>query len=91
MRGAGRGLAGWRIVLDPSLAVAALTAEDNPLTDQEREVLRLAVAGIPTKEIARSLHVSAGTVRNCRSRVLAKTGARTRIEAVRIAQEAGWI
>jgi len=86
-----RQMARGDIVLDASVAVAALTAEDNPLTDREREVLRLAVAGTPTKEIAKSLHLSAGTVRNCLSRVLAKTGARTRIEAVRLAREAGWI
>jgi two-component system response regulator DesR len=86
-----RQMARGDIVLDASVAVAALTAEDNPLTDREREVLRLAVAGTPTKEIAKSLHLSAGTVRNCLSRVLAKTGARTRIEAVRVAREAGWI
>jgi two-component system response regulator DesR len=78
-------------VLDVELAVAALTAKENPLTDREREVLRLARDGAPTKEIARRLYLSAGTVRNYLARIVAKTGARTRLEAIRIAQDAGWI
>jgi two-component system response regulator DesR len=78
-------------VLDAKVAVAALTARDNPLTDREREVLRLAADGAPTKEIATELFLSLGTVRNHLSRVIAKTGARTRIEAIRIAHESGWI
>jgi two-component system response regulator DesR len=86
-----RQMARGDIVLDVNVAVAALTAEHSPLTEREREVLRLASDGLPTKEIARHLHLSAGTVRNCLSRVLAKTGSRTRIEAMRTAQEAGWL
>lgn len=78
-------------VLDAELAVAALTAGESPLTDREREVLRLAVDGTPPHEIAQALFLSTGTVRNYLSRILAKTGARTRIEAIRIAQDAGWI
>jgi two-component system response regulator DesR len=78
-------------VLDAKVAVAALTARENPLTDREREVLRLAADGAPAKEIATELFLSPGTVRNYLSRVIAKTGARTRIEAIRIAQESGWI
>jgi len=86
-----RQMARGDIVLDVNVAVAALTAENNPLTSREIEVLRFAADGIPTKEIARHLHLSAGTVRNCLSRILAKTGARTRIEAMRTARDAGWI
>lgn len=86
-----RRLARGEPVLDAKLAVAALTARVNPLTIREREVLRLALAGAPAKEIAASLFLSPGTVRNYLSRIIAKTGARTRIEAIRIAQEAGWI
>jgi two-component system response regulator DesR len=78
-------------VMDAKVAVAALTAKDNPLTEREREVLRLAGDGAPAKEIAAQLFLSAGTVRNYLSRVIAKTGARTRIEAIRIAQDSGWI
>jgi len=78
-------------VLDPDLAVAALTTQRNPLTDRESEILSLAAAGVPTPEIAAQVFLSAGTVRNYLSRVVTKTGARTRIEAIRIAQKAGWI
>ncbi|MEJ3748590.1 response regulator transcription factor [Actinomycetes bacterium KLBMP 9797] len=86
-----RQLARGEPVLDAELAVAALTAGDNPLTDRECEVLRMAVDGAPPKEIAQALYLSAGTVRNYLSRILSKTGARTRIEAIRIAQDSGWI
>ncbi|HEU4422736.1 MAG TPA: response regulator transcription factor [Pilimelia sp.] len=86
-----RRLARGQPVLDAEVAVAALTAGANPLTERERDVLRLAVDGAPTKEIARKLFLSAGTVRNYISRAVAKTGGRSRIEAIRLAQEAGWI
>jgi two-component system response regulator DesR len=86
-----RRLACGKPVLDLELAVAAMGAADNPLTGREREVLRRAVSGTPAKEIAAELYLSAGTVRNYLSRVVSKTGARTRIEAIRIAQDAGWI
>jgi len=86
-----RQLARGEAVLDAEVAVAALTAGDNPLTERECEVLKMAVDGAPAKEIAQRLYLSAGTVRNYLSRILAKTGARTRIEAIRIAKEAGWI
>ncbi len=86
-----RQLARGEPVLDAEVAVAALTADENPLTDRECEVLRMALDGAPAKEIAQRLYLSAGTVRNYLSRILAKTGARTRIEAIRIAQDAGWI
>jgi two-component system response regulator DesR len=77
--------------LDPQLAVAALTSRGNPLTTREREVLALAAAGAPAKEIAARLFLATGTVRNYLSSIMGKTGARTRIEAIRIAQEAGWL
>lgn len=86
-----RQLARGESVLHADLAMAVLTAADNPLTVREREVLRLALDGTPTKEIARRLFLSAGTVRNYLSRILVKTGARTRLEAIRLAQDAGWI
>jgi len=78
-------------VLDAELAVAALTRQRNPLTDRESEILSLAAAGVPLREIAAQVYLSAGTVRNYLSRVVTKTGARTRIDAIRIAQKAGWI
>lgn len=86
-----RDLMQGKFVLDVELAVAALNAGKNPLTEREKDILRLAVQGEPAKEIAARLFLSAGTVRNYLSRVMSKTGARTRIEAVRRAQEAGWI
>ena len=78
-------------VLDPQLAVAVLTAAENPLTTREREILAIAAEGAPVKEIANRLYLATGTVRNNLSRILAKTGARSRLEAYRIAQEAGWL
>lgn len=86
-----RRLARGDTVLAPELAVAALQSVDTVLTDREREVLHHARLGATAKEIARCLCLSPGTVRNYLSRVLTKTGARTRIEAIRIAQDAGWI
>lgn len=86
-----RKLAKGEQTLDPQLAVAALTGRGNPLTAREREVLSLAAAGAPAKEIAARLFLATGTVRNYLSSSMGKTGARTRIEAIRIAQEAGWL
>ena len=80
----------WSVV-DVRLAVAALKAGDNPLTDRECEVLRQVTTGATAQEVARTLSLSAGTVRNYLSRILAKTGSRSRIEAIRKAQDAGWI
>ncbi|MEU9825319.1 response regulator transcription factor [Micromonospora chersina] len=84
-------LARGQVVLDPELVVAALEVADSPLTPREREVLDVAAEGHPVRDIAEKLAVSAGTVRNHLSRIMAKTGARTRLEAVRIARESGWI
>lgn len=86
-----RHLADGKPVLDVELAVAALQAEDNPLTGRETEVLQLVRTGATAQEVARRLSLSAGTVRNHLSRILTKTGARSRIEAIRKAQDAGWI
>ncbi|MFC4019306.1 response regulator transcription factor [Micromonospora sp. GCM10011542] len=86
-----RDLAAGGLVLDPDLVVAALAGDDNPLTPREREVLDIVAEGHPVREIARKLALSAGTVRNHLSRIMAKTGARTRLDAVRIARESGWI
>jgi two-component system, NarL family, response regulator DesR len=78
-------------VLDAKLALAVLSTVEPVLTGREREVLRHAMRGATSKEIAKEMCLSTGTVRNYLSRVLSKTGARTRIEAVRIAQDSGWI
>lgn len=86
-----RGAAKGELVVDVNLAVAALAVEPNPLTPRELEVLRLAAEGASGPEIAERLHLSSGTVRNYLSKVINKTGARTRVDAVRIARESGWI
>lgn len=82
--------AGLRVV-DPDLAVATLMVGEDPLTDRERDVLRAAAAGGTVADIARGTFLSEGTVRNYLSAAIGKTGARTRAEAVRIAQENGWL
>ncbi|HEU5475958.1 MAG TPA: response regulator transcription factor [Actinophytocola sp.] len=86
-----RGAAKGELVVDVNLAVAALAVEPNPLTPRELEVLRLAADGASGPEIAERLHLSPGTVRNYLSKVINKTCARTRVDAVRIARESGWI
>ncbi|MGC5346099.1 response regulator transcription factor [Streptomyces sp. DT24] len=85
-----RVLAGERVI-DPTLAAAALADGANPLTDRESEVLRSAADGSTNAEIARSLHLSQGTVRNYLSTAIQKMAARNRAEAVRIAREKGWL
>ncbi|MFF4414084.1 DNA-binding response regulator [Streptosporangium sp. NPDC001559] len=86
-----RRVAAGERVIDAELAVAALHARENPLTARELEVLKVAAEGEPVNEIAKRLFLSGGTVRNYLSRILAKMGARTRVEAVTIAQESGWL
>jgi two-component system response regulator DesR len=86
-----RQVAAGRRVIDPALAAAALRAAENPLTGQERAALLLAAAGMRSREIAERLYLSAGTVRNHLSSAMRKTGARTRLEAIRKAQEVGWL
>ncbi|WP_214415151.1 response regulator transcription factor [Sphaerisporangium fuscum] len=86
-----RRVAAGRKAVDSDLAIAALTSADNPLTPREIDVLRVAAQGAGSKEIAAKLYLSVGTVRNHLSRIIYKTGARNRLEAVRIAVEAGWL
>jgi len=86
-----RNAATGRKVIDPDLAFAALNAAKNPLTSREVDALRLAAAGATTEEIAGDLYLAVGTVRNYLSRVISKTGARNRVDAIRIAADAGWI
>jgi two-component system response regulator DesR len=78
-------------VVDANLAVAALSVGPNPFTDREIQVLRLAAEGASGPEIATRLSLSKGTVRNYLSKVMTKTGARTRIDAIRMVREAGWL
>lgn len=81
--------AGLRVI-DPELAVAAWDEAD-PLTDRERQVLRLAATGATTAGIADELHLSQGTVRNYLSEAIGKLGAQNRVEAARIARTKGWL
>ena len=83
-------MAGQRVV-DPDLAAESLAASSNPLTEREQDVLRATSDGGTTADVARSLFLSQGTVRNYLSSAIHKTGARTRAEAVMIARDNGWL
>ena len=78
-------------VVDPELAAATLAGGNSPLTARERDVLDAARNGAPIADIASTLFLSEGTVRNYLSSAMSKTHARTRIEAVRAAEERGWL
>jgi two-component system, NarL family, response regulator DesR len=82
--------AGERVV-DPTLAAATLAGGASPLTGRERDVLVAARDGATVAEIAAKLFLSEGTVRNYLSAAIAKTGVRNRVEAVRVADERGWL
>jgi two-component system response regulator DesR len=77
-------------VIDAGLAVAMVAASRSPLSPRELNVLSVAASGVPSTEVAAELHLSTGTVRNYISAILRKTGARNRLEAVRLAEGAGW-
>jgi two-component system response regulator DesR len=78
-------------VFDPKLAVAALETAENPLSAREAEVLDRFAAGLSAAEIAAELYLSYGTVRNYLASAVTKLGARNRVDAARIAREAGWL
>jgi two-component system response regulator DesR len=82
--------AGLRVV-DPVLAEMSLFEGANPLTDRERQILRLAADGRDAPAIAAEVFLSSGTVRNNLSAAIGKLGASNRSQAVRIAQEKGWL
>ncbi len=85
-----RALAGERII-DPALATAALSEGSNPLTEREREVLAASAHGAGIAEIADSMALSEGTVRNYLSVAIQKLNARNRVEAAHLAREKGWL
>ncbi|WP_030435181.1 response regulator transcription factor [Actinoplanes subtropicus] len=89
VRGIRRVVRGERVI-DARLAVAMVAAPRSPLSPRELNVLSVAASGLPSTEVAAELHLSAGTVRNYISAILRKTGARNRLEAVRLAEGAGW-
>jgi two-component system, NarL family, response regulator DesR len=86
-----RAVAAGRRVLDPELVAVAVETGASPLTDRETDVLRAAVSGRSTEEIGCLLNLSPATVRNYLSNAISKLGARNRMDAVRIAEEAGWL
>lgn len=86
-----RAVAAGRRVVDTSLAVAALADDEIAITRRELDVVRLIAEGASARDIARRLHLTEGTVRNYTSNVMAKCGARNRVELVRIADDRGWV
>ena len=85
-----RAVAGERVV-DPGLAAAALSQGDSPLTPREHEVLLASREHATVAELAGALYLSPGTVRNHLSSAMQKLDARNRAEAVRVAEEKGWL
>lgn len=83
-------VAGERVI-DRDLAAAALALGATPLSGREADVLRAAADGATVADIAGRLFLSEGTVRNYLSNAIGKTGARTRVEAARVAADKGWL
>ncbi|MFI0820455.1 DNA-binding response regulator [Streptomyces sp. NPDC021098] len=86
-----RAVARGERVIDPQLALAALDDGPQPLTPRELEVLRMASEGEEATRIAARLFLSVGTVRNYLTSAVTKLDARNRVDAIRIAREAGWL
>ena len=86
-----RRVANGERVIDPELVAAALETGSTPLTPWETDVLRAAEHGISTDQIAARLSLSPATVRNYLSNAISKVGGRNRIDAIRIARDAGWL
>jgi two-component system, NarL family, response regulator DesR len=86
-----RAVAAGRRAIDPTLAAAAITEGESPLTPREHEVLAAAAAHDTAAAIAATLHLSEGTVRNYLSSAIRKLGARNRREAIDLAVEKGWL
>lgn len=86
-----RSVATGRRVLNPELVAAAVEIGSTPLTDRKTDVLRAAQRGLSTTEIGDRLNLSPATVRNYLSNSIMKLGARNRLDAIRIAEDAGWL
>ena len=84
VHGGGRAIA-------PELALESWSGAQDPLTERERQVLRLAGEGASSADIARQVHLSEGTVRNYLSEAISKLHAANRVEAYRLARDAGWL
>jgi two-component system, NarL family, response regulator DesR len=85
-----RVLVGGKVV-DPELALAALSEGPNPLTEREREVLAATLDGVGIALVAQRVSLSEGTVRNHLSAAMQKLGAHNRLEAARLAEQRGWL
>ena len=85
-----RVMAGERVV-DPDLALSALSDGDNPLTGRERDVLRASLNGTSIADIATQFYLSEGTVRNHISSAIQKLNAQNRMEAAQLAKRKGWL
>ncbi|NUT49284.1 MAG: response regulator transcription factor [Saccharothrix sp.] len=85
-----RQVAAGKRVVDPLLVANAVEIGSSPLTAREADVLRAAADGLPVDEIARRLSLSPATVRNYVSNAITKVGGRNRLDAIRIARDAGW-
>ncbi len=85
-----RVMAGERVV-DPALAIAALSNGGSPLSPRERDVLAAARDGAGIAAIAAALYISEGTVRNHLSAAIQKLGVHNRVEAARLAEQKGWL
>jgi two-component system response regulator DesR len=79
------------LMIHQATALATLAVIDNPLSEREREILRLAARGMPSKEIAARLFLTKGTVRNYLSEAMRKLDCPNRLQAAKRAEEAGWL
>ena len=86
-----RSVAAGGRVLNAELIAAAVETGTTPLTEREVDVLRAAQAGLSTVQIGERLSLSPATVRNYLSIAIGKLGARNRLDAIRIAEDAGWL
>ncbi len=86
-----RRVAAGERVIDPGMVATALETGASPLTARETDVLRTAERGLSTDAIGLSLSLAPTTVRNYLSNAIAKTGGRNRLDAIRIARDAGWL
>ncbi|TDV53617.1 response regulator transcription factor [Actinophytocola oryzae] len=86
-----RNVAAGRRVVDSQLAMSAWDSAESPLTARETEVLRLTSEGLQAVDIASKMFLSVGTVRNYLTTIIGKLAARNRVDAIRIARDAGWL
>ncbi|AUJ28961.1 MAG: response regulator transcription factor [Liquorilactobacillus hordei] len=86
-----RDVSAGKTIFAPELVVNMISAENNPLSTRELEILKVAESGITTKQIAQQLFLSEGTVRNYLSAVFSKLGVHNRIEAIKVVKENKWL